>query len=111
VTWRIEHDVYARETRVVVNQHVVDRPDERTAITEIEGGVVGVRPEEPGIAWLESSTDYEIAWPEVTARAHARLRLRTDAATYRWELEVDVDEDGERLASRRWSRDVPRKLQ
>jgi predicted acyl esterase len=111
VTWRIEHDVYAREARVVVNQHVVDRPDERTAIAEIEGGVVGVRPEEPGIAWLESSTDYEIAWPEVTARAHARLRLRTDAATYRWELEVDVDEDGERLASRRWSRDVPRKLQ
>ena len=111
VTWRIEHDVYARETRVVVDQHVIDRLDDATTITEIEGGVVGVRPEEPGIAWLGSHTDYEIAWPEVTARAHARMRLRTDATTCRWQLEVDVDENGERIASRRWSKEVPRELQ
>lgn len=29
----------------------------------------------------------------------------------RFELVVDVDEDGERLATRRWAREVPRKLQ
>ena len=111
VTWRIEHDVYAGETRVVVNQHVVDRLDDGTTITEIEGGSVGVRPDEPGVAWVASHTDYEIAWPEVTARAHAQLELRSDRRTLRFELVVDVDEDGERLATRRWAREVPRKLQ
>ena len=111
VTWRIEHEVYAGETRVVVNQHVIDRLDDGTTITEIEGGVVGVRPDEPGIAWVRSQTDYEIAWPEVTARAHARLELRSDARTLRFELILDVKEDGERLATRRWTREVPRKLQ
>jgi hypothetical protein len=111
VTWRIEHDVYAGETHVVVNQHVVDRLDDGTEITEVEGGEVGVCPDEPGVAWVSSQTDYEIAWPEVTARAHARLELRSDASTYRFALTVDIDEDGERLASRRWTREVPRKLQ
>jgi predicted acyl esterase len=111
VTWRIEHDVYAGETHVVVNQHVVDRLDDGTEITEVEGGEVGVRPDEPGVAWVSSQTDYEIAWPEVTARAHARLELRSDASTYRFALTVDVDENGDRLASRRWAREVPRKLQ
>jgi predicted acyl esterase len=111
VTWRIEHEVYAGETRVVVNQHVTDRLSDGTTITEIEGGVVGVRPNEPGVAWVASQTDYEIAWPEVTARAHARLQLRSDARILRFELVVDVDEDGERLATRRWAREVPRKLQ
>ena len=111
VTWRIEHDVYARETRVVVDQHVIDRLDDGTTLTEIEGGEVGVRPEEPGEAWVASHTDYEIAWPEVTARAHATLQLRSDAATYRLELQVEVDEDGERIATRRWARTAPRTLQ
>jgi hypothetical protein len=111
VTWRIEHDVYARETRVVVDQRVLDRLDDGTTLSEIEGGEVGVRPEEPGVAWVASHTDYEIRWPEVTARSHATLELRSDASTYRFSLQVDVDEDGERLASRRWSREVPRKLQ
>jgi hypothetical protein len=111
VVWRIEHDVYARETRVVVDQRVTERLDDGTTITELEGGEVGVRAEEPGVAWVASRTDYEIAWSEVTARAHARLELRSDATTYRFELAVDVDEDGERLASRRWSRTVPRHLQ
>jgi predicted acyl esterase len=111
VTWRIEHDVYARETRVVVDQRVNDRLDDGTALREVEGGVVGVRPEEPGVAWVASATDYEIAWPEVTARAHARLRLESDATTYRFTLELDVDEDGERIATRRWSRTTPRILQ
>jgi len=72
---------------------------------------VGVVPTSPGTAWVVSQTDYTIAWPEVTARAHARLQLRSDPGTYAFALELDVYEDDVLIRSRRWDRTVPRRLQ
>ena len=60
--------------------------------------VVGVAPPKPGDAWVESTTAAAIARPEVTA--WARLELRSDASTYRFDLTIDVFEDDRQLATR-----------
>ena len=74
-------------------------------------GEVGVRRDEPGTAWASGGTVYELEWPEVTARCESRGNLRTDANTWRMELELKVYENGELLAERRWEEEVPRHLQ
>jgi hypothetical protein len=65
----------------------------------------------PGIASVEATTESEVAWPEVTARAVARLELRSDAASYLFDLALEVFENDRPIASRRWERVVPRMLQ
>ena len=55
--------------------------------------------------------DEELVWPEVTARAVARLVLRSDETTYRFDLTLEVFEDGRPLATRSWQRETPRALQ
>ena len=65
----------------------------------------------PGNAWVESTAESEVAWPEVTARTKARLELRSDSTTYHFALTLDVFENDERLATRRWQQTTPRKLQ
>ena len=85
-TWLIERDVYRRETRVTVHG---------TAHNELDGGGfarhddrvrAGVTPHEPGNAWVESTAEYEVRWPQVTARTVADLTLRSDAGTYVFDL-------------------------
>jgi uncharacterized protein len=109
-TWRIEHDVYGRQTRVVVHQRDASSFDGCMASVS-EGGEVGVQPHAPGTAWVVSETDYEIEWPQVTARSIARVRLRSDPANYFFDLELETHENGALLASRRWSRVAPRREQ
>jgi uncharacterized protein len=108
--WRIERDVYAGQTRVVVHQRF-SQQEGGAQVSATEGGTIRVDPEHPADAAVESATDYEIAWPEVTARAHARLRLRTDASTWTFDLDLDVYENGELLRTRHWEQRSPRKLQ
>ena len=71
----------------------------------------GVAPHDPGRAWVESETDVEVAWPEVTARTVAHVELRSDAETYTFDLRLDVYENGELLRTRTWQSVTPRKLQ
>jgi len=66
---------------------------------------------EPGIAWAQGGTTYELAWPEVAVRAESRGSLRTDASTWYLELELKVFENGELIAERSWERSTPRHLQ
>ena len=106
-TWRIERDVYARETRVVVDQRFTNDLEGCT-VSGTEGGIVGVTPMTPGTAWVESETDYEIECPEVKARAHARLHLRTDPTSYAFALDLDVYENELLIRSRHWERTTPR---
>jgi hypothetical protein len=70
-----------------------------------------VEPSAPGTAWVASETDYEIAWPQVTARSIARVQLRSDPANYVFDLKLEAHENGVLLASRRWSRVAPRREQ
>ncbi len=110
-TWTIERDVYGRRSKVTVREVSEFLPKEDCRVRRTDEVVAGVAPVTPGDAWVESTTDAEVAWPEVTARARARLELRSDPSTYRLDLTLDVFEDGEPIASRRWERTVPRKLQ
>jgi predicted acyl esterase len=99
-TWLIERDVYRRETRVTV--HSAPGRDRVRA---------GVTPHNPGDAWVESTAEYEVRWPEVAARTIADLTLRSDPETYTFDLRLDVFENGRLLAQREWHRIVPRTLQ
>ena len=110
-TWTIERDVYGGRSKVTVREVSEFSPKDDCRVRRTDEVVAGVAPLTPGDAWVESSTDAEVEWPEVTARARARLELRSDPATYRFDLTLDVFEDGEPIASRRWERTVPRKLQ
>lgn len=109
--WRIEHDVYGRQTRVVVHQRSTSAPDDPWAARRTDEVVAGVVPTEPGLAWVESTTESEVVWPEVTARTKARLHLRSDATTYSFDLALDVFEDDQLIATRHWETVTPRKLQ
>jgi uncharacterized protein len=110
-TWTIERDVYGRRSTVTVRQVSDFTPKEDCRVRRTDEVVAGVSPLTPGDAWVESTTDAEVAWPEVTARALAHLVLRSDPATYHFDLTLDVFEDGRPLATRRWEQVVPRKLQ
>jgi predicted acyl esterase len=109
--WRIEHDIYGSETRVAVHQLSTSAIPDRWSAWRTEDVVAGVRPLSPGDAWVESADETEITWPEVTARAHARLRLESDPTTYRFDLNLDVYENDELIRTRRWQTTTPRKLQ
>lgn len=71
----------------------------------------GVAPQTPGRAWVESMTDVEVAWPEVTARSIAEVTLRSTAESYTFDLRLDVYENGELLRTRTWQSVTRRKLQ
>jgi predicted acyl esterase len=109
--WRIEQDVYARETRVVVHQNSVGEVPGVSRWWRNEDVRVGVDPFEPGRSWVESTDEAEVVYPEVTARATARLELRSDATTLFFDLTLRVFEDGRPLRERHWARVVSRRLQ
>ena len=109
--WRIEHDVYARETRVVTHQLSRSSIPDRWSSWRTEDVRVGVKPLAPGEAWVESDVETEIAWPEVTARTNARLKLTSDPTTYYFDLVLDVFENDQLISTRHWETVTPRKLQ
>ena len=73
-------------------------------------GVVGVSPEDPGVAFADGEGEYEIAFPEATVRTSSRVRLDSDAATYRLTIELRAFEDGAERFHKRWERAIPREL-
>lgn len=75
------------------------------------GGTVAVSTDDPGRAWVDSSAAYELRFPQATVRSTSRLRIDSDAATYRVRVEVDAGEGDEIRWSRRWERRIPRMLQ
>ena len=96
---------------MIATQHTVTDLGGGSQATYSDRVCAGVDPERPGHAYVDSMADEEIVRPEVTARAVARLVLRSDETTYRFDLTLDVFEDGRPLATRRWQRQTPRRLQ
>jgi hypothetical protein len=95
---------------------VIDHGYERclpdgTRMTSRYGGAVGVSTTDPGRAWARGGTTFELTWPETTVRAESRGTLQSRADRYELELELDVFEHEERVATRRWERTFPRRLQ
>jgi hypothetical protein len=111
VEWQYRRDILRRETAVSI-----DHGGRRGRVGDIEctdayRGEVGVRWNEPGIAWATGESSFEIAFPEATVRTESRGELRTDAGTWMLWLELDVYDGEERIVQRRWERTLPRDLQ
>jgi predicted acyl esterase len=116
VTWRVEHDVLGRETRVVTGYGWTYQAPFGARIRERYDGAVGVSPHEPGAAWAHGTARYEIAWPEASVVTEARLDLRSDADAYRVVVDVAAEELGDAPGGfgrleRRFERRIPRDLQ
>ena len=112
VTWKIERDVVGGETRAVIGYATRSDADEvAPAIVERNAGVVGVSLEDPGRAWVEATSRYELTWPGTIVATEVRSRIESDAEAYRVHLEIDAAENGEVRWSRRFDRRFPRNLQ
>jgi hypothetical protein len=108
--------VLARETSVVTGYGWTYEGPFGARIRERYDGAVGVSPHEPGRAWARGTARYEIAWPEATVVAEARLDLRSDAGFYHVVVDVAAEELGDTpegfgRSERRFERTIPRDLQ
>ncbi|HEU4355336.1 MAG TPA: CocE/NonD family hydrolase, partial [Actinomycetota bacterium] len=112
VTWRIEHDVVARQTRAVTAYGGVGEAEGRRPKTEEwYEGTVGVSTEDPGDAWVEARATNTLHFPEATVTGEARWTIRSDAEAYEVEIDATLTEGAAPRWSRRWSRRIPRHLQ
>lgn len=112
VTWRIEHDVVAKETRAVTAYGGASERDERRPKTEEwYEGTVGVSTEDPGRAWVRAHATNTLHFPEATVSGDVRWTIRSDAEAYDVELEAALTEEGKSVWSRRWQERIPRELQ
>lgn len=112
VMWRFEHDVIARTSHVVIEQHSEGEfADMDVRISNHRIGEAGVSTENPGTAWAEGNASYTLQWPEVTASAEASGSLRSDSHSYYLDLALVVSENGATVSKRRWMETYPRELQ
>ena len=110
VTWTIEDDVLARERRVRIRHSGVRGQAGDIDILDSYGGEIGVSTVDPGRAWANGATTFELAFPEVRVRTASRGTLRTEDGKWHLSLELDVFEGDELIAERRWEHTVPRGL-
>ena len=112
VTWRVEHDVLARQTWVVTRYG--DRYDGLHGATVAEDyrGELGVSTVDPALAHATGQARFELAWPGITATTEARLLVRSDHHTFHLNLELEAagtTGDGESVTfSRSWEQTFPR---
>jgi predicted acyl esterase len=111
VVWRVEHEVLGRETRVVTRYGGTYEGAHGARVTDQYDGIVGVSTTDPGAAWARGRSAFTITWPEATCATVAKLEVRSDAAVYDVQLELEVTLDGEPFAAREWKESIPRRLQ
>ena len=109
-TWRLEHDVLARTTTAVSEYGDTYRGNHGVTVTDLYQGAVTVSLLDPGRSSARATCRFELAWPEVTCVAEARLTVDSDASSFRVEIELDTEADGVPFMSRRWSEVIPRDL-
>ena len=109
--WWIEHDVLGRR-RTARDEHG-DAYDGRYGahIVDTYTGSTDVSTVDPADAGAEGTYRCELTWPEVAVVAEARLSVRSTVDEYEVEIDLDVTEDGEPFARRRWHEVIPRHLQ
>jgi uncharacterized protein len=111
VSWTTTEDVIRRERSVTIDHGGVRGTGARGLdIVDRYGGEIVVSIDEPGNAGASGGTVYELAWPEVRVRTESTGTLRSDPTTWYLELELEVQENGETIARRRWERTLPRYL-
>jgi predicted acyl esterase len=111
VSWTATEDVLSRERTVSIDHGGVRGAGARDLEYYDEyGGEIVASIDEPGNAHATGGTVYELGWPEVRVRTESKGTLRSDATTWYLELDLEVQENGETIATRRWERTIPRDL-
>jgi predicted acyl esterase len=112
VEWRIEHDVLGRHTRAVARYGgPTEAEDVAPAMDQRYGGVVGVSVDDPGRAFVDAGSSFELRFPEATVRTSSHTRIDSDAEAYHVTIELAASEDDGERWERRWERRIPRNLQ
>jgi hypothetical protein len=75
------------------------------------GGVVGVSVDDPGRAFVDAGSSFELRFPEATVRTSSHTRIDSDAEAYHVTIELAASEDDGERWERRWERRIPRNLQ
>jgi predicted acyl esterase len=108
VTWRVEHDVLARETRVVTRYGSTYDGNHGASVSDDYRGELGVSTIDPANAWARGTARFEIRWPETSVTTAATLSVRSDHERFETEITLTVTEDGQPFAERTWTSVVPR---
>jgi hypothetical protein len=112
VVWEVRDDVVAETRRVMIDHGGVrGGSGDEVAIEDTYRGEVGVHGADPAQAWATGGVTFNLTWPEARVGTASRGTLRTDAHAWFLELELEVTEDGQVVAERRWERQIPRHLQ
>lgn len=108
VTWRVEHDVLGRETRVVTRYGSTYDGGHGAVVTDDYRGELGVSTIDPAMAWAKGSARFEIGWPEARVVTEATLSVQSDHDQFETEITLAVVADGGEFARRRWTTVIPR---
>ncbi len=108
--WRLEHDVLARRSRAVVDHGGTSRGPHEARVTDWYQGQVEVSLLDPGRSSATARCRFELAWPDVTCAADARLEMVSDADAFHVTIDLEVTEDGVPFAQRRWTESIGRDL-
>ena len=107
VTWRIEHDVLGRETRVVTRYGSTYDGIHGAVVTDDYRGQLGVSTVDPALAWARGSARFEIRWPEAAVTSEAALSMRSDHERFEAEITLTVTADGQPFAAAELDVDRP----
>jgi hypothetical protein len=108
--WRLEHDVLARRSRAAVDHGGTSKGAHGARVTDRYEGQVEVSLRDPGRSSATARCRFEIAWPEVTCAADARMEIVSDAERFDVTIDLEVTEDGRPLARRHWTESIGRDL-
>ncbi len=109
--WDVEHDPATGMQVARTGYGGSDASENTYPYRDRYEGVVGVAPQDPGVAFADGENEFEIGFPEATVRTTSRVRLDSDAETYRLTIELRAFEDGTERFQKRWERTFPRDLQ
>ncbi len=109
VVWRVEHDVLARETRVVTRYGGTYSGLHGATVTDDYRGELGVSTVDPAVAWARGAATFAIEWPEATVRTESTLSVVSDATEFDVTIELRVWDGDDQIADRRWTRRLSRR--
>ena len=81
---------------------------EATVYRDRYEGTVGASTTDPGIAFADGESEFEIAFPETTVRTRSRVRVDSTAEAYTVGIELTAYENGAERFTKRWDRVFPR---
>jgi hypothetical protein len=111
-TWKIEHDVLARERSVTVDYGYRESdPGDHLQMSDQSVGTIRVSTTNPGTSRVDATYWITVRWPEATVRTSSKMSVVGQSDTYDVHVELEVQENGETKWTRNWDRKIPRTLQ